>query len=128
MPFDLILIIVCFVTKTATMQVGIIYNASLTTNYSPSKMNASACHERLCTMFYSSQNTSILSLNCHAISINAVSCELFTMANYLNSSSFHMERISNSAYYFEQLPANSQFIPMGTTMENSLLGVVVNHR
>lgn len=125
MHSDLILIVVFFVTKTATMQVGVIYNASMITNHNPSKMNTSTCHECLCTMLHSSQNISILSLNCHVISINAVNCELFTMANYLNSSSFHIKRTSNSTYYFRQLPANSQFIPMETTMENSLPGKIV---
>ena len=102
-------------TNIGAMRVGIVYNASLAMNGTYPKINASSCHECLCTMLYSSQNISILSLNCHTISINAVSCEMFTLAIHPDSSLFHMERNSNSTYYFQQFPTANQSISTTTT-------------
>lgn len=122
MRFGLIHLVVCFVVKIVTMQVGIIKDTSLSTSCAHPKMNASTCHTCLCEILYTTQNISVLSLNCYIISNNEVNCELFTKAIYLTSCSFHMENKSNSTYYFHQLPPNNQSITTATTMKDSLAG------
>lgn len=120
--FFLIFIIGNFVANIVTMRVGNIYNTSLVMNCTHSQILGSTCQECLCAMLYSSQNISIRSLNCHIVNNSAVRCELFTMANYLNSCSYDMQRNPSSTYYFDQLPPSNQFIPIATTTKESLTG------
>jgi hypothetical protein len=73
-------------------------------------------------MFNSSQNVSILSLNCHINNISSVSCELFIAATYLNVCSYQMENNSNSIFYFHQLPSTNQSISVVTATVQTLTG------
>ncbi len=122
MLFALNLVFFCVLPNINSMRIGIIRNASLLTNCSYLTMNVSTCNECLCTMLNSSQNVSILSLNCHINNISSVSCELFIAATYLNGCSYQMENNFNSSFYFQQLPSTNQSISVVTTTVQTLTG------
>ncbi len=108
MLFTLNLVFFFVLPSINSMRIGIIRNASLLTNCSYLTMNVSTCNECSCTMFNSSQNLSILSLNCHINNISSVTCELFTAVTYLNTCFYQMENNSNNIFYFQQLPSTNQ--------------------
>jgi hypothetical protein len=101
----LILILFTASNNISATQVGVIYNASLTTFPSNRTISASSCNECLCTMLNFTGNTSILSLNCYTNNTDTVICELFSPAAYASSYVYSMENNSNSTFYFQQLPS-----------------------
>jgi hypothetical protein len=122
MLFALNLVLFCVLQSVDAVRVGIIQNASLLINCSHLTMNASTCNECSCIMLNLTQNTSILSLNCHVTSGIGVSCDLFTAATYLSSCFYQMENNTNSTFYFQQLPSINQSATEAATTVQTLAG------
>jgi hypothetical protein len=114
-----LLIIFLFIVLNCinAIQIGTIYNASLILILSGMTMNASTCDDCLCSMLISTENRSILSLNCFSNDRNSVTCQLFDETTYRYSSFSQMKTDINSTFYFRQLPSidSSETTAMTTT-------------
>jgi hypothetical protein len=105
----IVMIIIYLVVNNAidAVPIGIIHNASLMVMPSSNiTINQPTCNECVCAMLTAGGNSSIVSFNCYIQNITSVICELFTLANYQNSTFYQMEINVSSAFYFLQLPPN----------------------
>ncbi len=116
-----LLIIVLFIVLNCinAIQIGTIYNTSLVLIPNGMTMNASTCYDCLCFMLTSTENRSILSLNCISNDNNSVTCQLFDETTYRSYSFSQIKTDINSTFYFRQLPSINS--PEATAMTTTAM-------